>query len=200
MLHVSPPPTDSLSPNEQSHGENIDPNIRKQIATITPNKQTTVHHTSAQRNKMIIKTITLLATVATSLVSATHPPIVGLGARVKQHRAGAQGDLVSGEEDLLKIIINWEAVDGAEKYEVCHNCVINDATGKREGDDSGTLYKVAADFTCGGRPCHVLTAAPRGKNRYNVRVSTEGYWSKYSEHRNFNVAEAGNVQHEHHEL
>eukprot|EP00555_Chaetoceros_dichaeta_P014443 CAMPEP_0198264310 /NCGR_PEP_ID=MMETSP1447-20131203/15158_1 /TAXON_ID=420782 /ORGANISM="Chaetoceros dichaeta, Strain CCMP1751" /LENGTH=148 /DNA_ID=CAMNT_0043953199 /DNA_START=85 /DNA_END=531 /DNA_ORIENTATION=+ len=147
---------------------------------------------------IMIKTITLLAAVATSLVSAT-PPIVGLDARVKQHRGGSHGDLVTGEEDLLKIIINWEAVNGAEKYEVCHNCVINEATGEREGD-SGTLNEVAADFTCGGRPCHILKGAPRGKNRYNVRVSTKGYWSKYSKHRNFNVAEVGDVQHEHDEL
>mmetsp|Transcript_54301 Transcript_54301/g.60689 ORF Transcript_54301/g.60689 Transcript_54301/m.60689 type:complete len:152 (-) Transcript_54301:195-650(-) len=151
---------------------------------------------------MMIKTITLWAAFTTctaSLVSATKPPIVGLDARVKQHRAGAQGDLVPGEENLLKIITNWEAVEGAEKYEVCHNCIINEATGEREGD-SGTANEVAVDMICGGQPCHILKGARRGKNRYNVRVSTAGEWSKYSKHRSFNVAEVGNVQHEHDEL
>eukprot|EP00751_Fragilariopsis_kerguelensis_P021692 CAMPEP_0170884334 /NCGR_PEP_ID=MMETSP0734-20130129/34927_1 /TAXON_ID=186038 /ORGANISM="Fragilariopsis kerguelensis, Strain L26-C5" /LENGTH=91 /DNA_ID=CAMNT_0011268945 /DNA_START=193 /DNA_END=468 /DNA_ORIENTATION=- len=66
--------------------------------------------------------------------------------------------------------------------------------------DSGTAYEVAVDMICGGQPCHILKGARRGKNRYNVRVSTAGEWSKYSKHRSFNVAEVGNVQHEHDEL
>ena len=42
------------------------------------------------------------------------PNFIGT-ARIKQHRAGANGDLVEGEEHLLKAIIKWDAIPNAER-------------------------------------------------------------------------------------
>ena len=54
------------------------------------------------------------------IVASKIRPEINNSARVKQHRSGPNGDLVSGEEELRKIIITWKAVPNAAKYEVCH--------------------------------------------------------------------------------
>jgi len=59
--------------------------------------------------------------------------------RVKQHRSGAQGDLVKGEEHLVKTIIGWVAFPGATEYELCIDCHIEDDTGVREKEEKGKI-------------------------------------------------------------
>lgn len=113
------------------------------------------------------------------------PPIVEDEARVKQHRSGAQGDLVAGEEHLLKAIIYWNPVRGAKIYEVCLGCSIQD--GERLSEEQGRIETSEPGDTCGGRQCLVMPGTPRGINSYNVRVQTDEGWSKWSEHANFLV-------------
>merc|ERR1712195_212296 len=98
-------------------------------------------------------------------------PVMADSARVKQHRAGAQGDLVAGEEEMRKIIVYWNQNSRAKKYEACHGCRVVDATGVREGD-SGRVIEVDIDETCNDNMCLVVKNAKKGKNRFNVRVQT----------------------------
>ena len=50
--------------------------------------------------------------------------------RVKQHHTKGTTSLVEGEEQHLKVIVKWGAIDSASGYEVCHQCDI-DANGAR---------------------------------------------------------------------
>ena len=122
-------------------------------------------------------------------------------ARVKQHRQGAQGNLVEGEEDLRKVILGWHAIPGVVAYEICHQCVgrIEEATGVERGDaDIGTIHETPPDHTCGGEPCLVLPAAPLGYNTFHLRYKTDegGLWSPWSEMKRYNVKDVGHLTHE----
>mmetsp|Transcript_21247 Transcript_21247/g.32275 ORF Transcript_21247/g.32275 Transcript_21247/m.32275 type:complete len:153 (-) Transcript_21247:39-497(-) len=130
-------------------------------------------------------------------------PTIDNRARVKQHRSGAQGELVVGEEDKRKIIVYWKKNFAAKNYEVCHGCRIADATGERDmegGDSPGKVIEVGIDQTCSDNICLVVKGTNRGMNRFNVRVETSEGWSKWSKHANFDVQEAGFPTHVHHEL
>mmetsp|Transcript_30717 Transcript_30717/g.37515 ORF Transcript_30717/g.37515 Transcript_30717/m.37515 type:complete len:154 (+) Transcript_30717:90-551(+) len=146
----------------------------------------------------------LLLTIAATISSSTSipRPVINTNARVKQHRAGAVGDLVIGEEHMLKIIVKWPPMRPALSYEICHGCHVIDSTGERLEDEetAGKVYPVDPHSTCGGDVCHVFKDVPKGKNRFNVRVLTPNGWSVWSEHVNFNVVEPGNPEHEHDEL
>lgn len=134
--------------------------------------------------------------------SSTHlkRPKFDLRARVKQHRAGAMGNLVPGEEELRKIILSWDHYPNVAGYEVCHNCIIDEDTGERNTNEEGTIIEIAIDDggQCGGKPCLVLSGAPIGYNVFHLRYLThrEGEWSAWSKHRNFHVQEVGYVDHE----
>merc|ERR1719158_1325074 len=112
-----------------------------------------------------------------SSVNAMDYPVIKDKARVKQHMFGANADLVKGEEEMLKIIVYWTIMDGAQLYEVCHNCNINDETGVRDGETGG-VHEVEEDEQCMDDMCFVQKNAPKGKNRYNVRVKTRKGWSR----------------------
>jgi hypothetical protein len=144
----------------------------------------------------------LLLLAAASLASAIPDrPKISNRARVKQHRFGATGQLVAGEEELRKIIVYWPPTVGALGYEICHNCSVDDATGVRSDEnDGGVATAIAKGDTCGGTMCGVFPGAPFGKNRFNVRVQTSEGWSLWSKHANFVVGEAGFSEHEHDEL
>ena len=135
------------------------------------------------------------------IVMSADRPDFPLTARVKPHRAGATGELVKGEEDLRKIILQWDKVPLAEGYEICRNCMnIDDETGEETADnEDGKLLTVGLgpEFTCGNRPCLVMPGAPLGYNRFNLRVKVHGEWSPWSEHRNYNVGDVfGTIEHE----
>ena len=146
----------------------------------------------------------LLLIIAATVSSSTSKerPVIEAKARVKEHRHGARGELVPGEEGMIKVIVYWPKVFSALSYEICHGCYIIDATGERIEDksDVGTVYTVHPDSTCGGSICHVFKNVQRGKNRFNVRVQTNDGWSLWSEHANFNITEFGYAEHEHDEL
>ena len=119
-------------------------------------------------------------------------PLVDMSARVKQHRSGASGDLVEGEEELRKIIIQWDSIPGAMSYEVCHNCEVVEGS-----PQPGEIHAVDLDMIRSGRPVFIKPGAPLGKNTFHVRAKldggTDGPWSK---ERVFNVNEPGNALHE----
>jgi hypothetical protein len=99
--------------------------------------------------------------------------------RVKEHRSGAEGTLVEGEEHLLKVILKFTAVHAAEVYEVCHNCVIDDESGKRSGDE-GDTDEIGLDSVCGGEPCWVRPGCPKSWNTFNVRAMVGDEWTRWS--------------------
>ena len=103
-----------------------------------------------------------------------------------------------GQEHLRKIILQWEKVQEAAAYEVCHNCEIEDLTGLRSEDCIGDVLDIPIGRagTCGHGPCMVMPAAPIGYNKFHLRVKVGGEWSLWSRHRNFNVQEPGRVEHE----
>uniref|UniRef100_A0A6U4HP11 Lipoprotein n=1 Tax=Minutocellus polymorphus TaxID=265543 RepID=A0A6U4HP11_9STRA len=122
-------------------------------------------------------------------------------ARVKQHRQGARGDLVEGEEELRKIILGWHAIPSAAGYELCHQCVgrIEEATGVEMGDaEIGTVHATTLQDTCGGEPCLVMPGAPIGYNTFHLRYKTadNGIWSPWSEMKRYDVQDVGHLQHE----
>jgi hypothetical protein len=143
-------------------------------------------------------------------------PELHLTARIKQHRQGATGDLVEGEEALRKIILNWDPIVNAKAYEICHQCAasINSHTGERQQEEDedvdsldGTVISVPVgrDGECGGLPCLVVPGTPLGWNTFHLRVQfmvsddkkttttttteeeKEDGWSLWSRVRNFHV-------------
>eukprot|EP00588_Corethron_pennatum_P020271 CAMPEP_0194325860 /NCGR_PEP_ID=MMETSP0171-20130528/33210_1 /TAXON_ID=218684 /ORGANISM="Corethron pennatum, Strain L29A3" /LENGTH=170 /DNA_ID=CAMNT_0039085187 /DNA_START=91 /DNA_END=603 /DNA_ORIENTATION=- len=122
------------------------------------------------------------------------PPEINISARVKQHRAGIHGDLVAGEEDARKLMLHWNHVPGASRFELCHMCVV--LNGERVGGgDYGKVLDIDPTETCGGKPCGVIPKAPRGLNSIHIRArmtsadGTSDRWSSWSEPRNFDVQE-----------
>ena len=143
--------------------------------------------------KLLLTTLLLLP--STTMAAPSRISESDITARVKQHRAGPTGELVEGEEDKRKIILSWDHIRGAEAYEVCHECDIDDETGTRS-TQFGTVTPIPTTQTCGDRPCMVFPGAPLGYNRFNVRVQVGGEWSAWSKHRNYFVEELGFVDHE----
>jgi len=117
-------------------------------------------------------------------------PEIDVSARVKQHRSGAGGDLVEGEEELRKVIVTWDKAYGASSYEICHNCVLNASGDLIEG------VAQSANSECGAQPCSVHPAAPLGYNTFQVRAKTGAGWSEWGTQRKFFVDEVGHVDHE----
>jgi hypothetical protein len=119
-------------------------------------------------------------------------PIVDMSARVKEHRFGADGDLVEGEEDMRKIIIQWDPIPGAASYEVCQNCQVFEGS-----SHSGELHLISAENLRAGRPVFIKPNTPLGTNTFRVRAiledGTDGPWSQ---ERVFNVNEPGTAVHE----
>ena len=153
---------------------------------------------------MISNLLTLLLLAPLSIVAAVvDRPNFTATARVKQH-FHYSGDLVDGEEHLLKIIVKWGAITGAEAYELCHNCnFIVEETGEENnnnggGNTAGTIYpiEIGGKNLCGGQPCHVMPGAPMGNNIFHLRVKKNGEFSPWSNYQNFNVQEPGNFDHE----
>jgi len=126
-------------------------------------------------------------------------PVINPMARVKQHRAGANGDLVKGEEVHRKVILKWDRWGGAKTYEVCHNCQIDDATGVRSGD-RGKVMSSGPDLECGSQPCQIFPGLAKGQHIYNLRVEDASGWSRWSPHVNFKVDESGFQEHKRAEL
>lgn len=120
-------------------------------------------------------------------------PVIDNLARVKEHRFGANGDMVAGEEEMRKIIIQWDTIPGALQYQVCHNCKMTD-DGVLE---PGEIHPVALDMVRAGRPVFVRPNTPLGRNTFHVRASVEeGKWGPWSEQRVFNVDAPGNAVHD----
>jgi hypothetical protein len=149
---------------------------------------------------LVLHSIIILVVVTAQQQAAPPVPEMDHSARVKQHRQGARGDLVEGEEDLRKIKIQWKPVEDALEYQVCHNCVFDEYSPEEE---SVTSVSVGREGECGGRPCFVLPGAPQGRNTFHVRVRTttgdnaDVVWSEWSEPRNFNVGDhIGETYHE----
>jgi len=120
-----------------------------------------------------------------------------VSARVKQHRRGAEGNLVEGEEHMRKLLLQWDAVDGALGYEVCHNCQPTTGSEVKNGELQGIITPVPVDQTKAGRPVFIFPNAPLGKNTFHVRVSTKkNEWGPWSAQRTFNVdEEVGTIHH-----
>ncbi len=137
----------------------------------------------------------LLGAILFSTVVAAAPerPRFKINARVNHHRKGA---VVPGEEDLRESRIKWDRVPGAEAYEVCHECDIDDETGALISmTDNGKVHP-ARERECGSRPCLVMPGALIGYHRFNFRVKVGSEWSVWSKHSNFLVAEHGRMKHQ----
>ncbi len=123
-------------------------------------------------------------------------PIIDASARVKEHRFGATGDLVVGEEAMRKIIIQWNEIPGALAYEVCHNC----QTTNQEGVlvlEPGEIHPASPSAQRAGRPVFVRSGTTVGRNTFHVRASVEeGKWGPWSEQRIFYVKDPGNALHD----
>ena len=115
--------------------------------------------------------ITAWTVIASALSVSVPYPVLSPRLRVKQHRAGAEGNLVPGEEEFIKIILGWEFMETATAYEVCENCDIDSATGVRATTCGGTVEWVDKDNTCGGQPCWVRKQCPVGINTFAVRAT-----------------------------
>lgn len=140
--------------------------------------------------------VALISTI--SSVGAVDRPNFTASARVKQH-FHRTGDLIAGEEHLLKVIVRWNPMSAAEAYELCHNCNhILEETGEENGDVDGKIYPIAVGGAnmCGGQACHVMPGAPKGNNKFHLRVKMDGEWSAWSNYQNFNVQEPGVFDHE----
>jgi len=86
--------------------------------------------------------LVLLITTIISVVAVVDRPNFKAFARVKQH-FHKTGDLIAGEEHLLKVIVKWDAISAAEGYVLCHNCNhILEETGVENGDVDGTIYPI----------------------------------------------------------
>ena len=123
--------------------------------------------------------------VAITTAALAKPPVLEANARVKQHRAGAQGALVEGEEDLLKMIVFWSSVPDAIDYQIQRDWKVVD---EETGDvliEEGTVETSFAK--CGGRPCLVVPGATRGLHTVMVRAKLsssteeEAVWTLWSE-------------------
>ena len=128
------------------------------------------------------------------MTAAARPaaPVINDQARVKQHRKGARGDLVDGEESLRKVIVQWGSVPNALEYEVCHDCTFDSQTGEpKEGE--GVRSMVDIGKTRGGQPVHIVPGARIGINTFHVRArvgtKAKNTWTDWSEPRNFDVHE-----------
>lgn len=140
----------------------------------------------------------LQAMIACQAARVVPVPEVDEVARVKEHRRGASGDLVEGEEDMRKLLLQWESVPDAIGYEVCHNCDHDDG-----GEGEIIPVGVGRKFEKGARPVLVRANVPFGRNSFKVRVSLkEGEWGPWSEPRIFYVDRdaLGQVDHQHEEL
>ena len=120
--------------------------------------------------------------IITVSAALADPPKLEETARIKQHRSGASGDLVEGEEHLVKAIFYWNSVGGALEYEISLDCHRN----VEESDELVVVQKgkkdtISPSKTCGGRPCYVYPAAPVGITTVSVRVKTEDGWSEWSQ-------------------
>lgn len=141
--------------------------------------------------------VSILALLVGSATAINRPNFVGT-ARVKQHMHSS-GDLVEGEEDLLKIIVKWDHIPGAEGYELCHNCNhIDEESGTEVGGADGIVYPIGigGKFECGAKPCSVMPGAPKGHNKFHLRAIVGGEMSPWSNYQNFNVLEPGSFEHE----
>ncbi|KAL7527595.1 hypothetical protein ACHAXR_002027 [Thalassiosira sp. AJA248-18] len=137
--------------------------------------------------------------LAVGIVAAVDRPNFVGTARVKQHMHRT-GELVEGEEDLLKIIVKWDSIPHAESYELCQDCDhIDEETGAETGAvEDGIIHSVGIgkEFTCGGQPCKILPGTRRGHNKFHLRVKTaNGEVSAWSKHQNFDVQEPGTFGH-----
>ena len=102
--------------------------------------------------------------------------------RVKEHRAGANGDLVVGEEGFLKVMFKWNLDESAIEFEVKHI----DPTGHE------TTSTVETDQQCGGYMCFIKKNCPRGINAFAARtLSSDNQWTRWSTQLKFDVEEPG---------
>lgn len=145
---------------------------------------------------------TIIISAEAAVAATADRPNFTATARVKQHFHHT-GELVDGEEHLLKIIVKWNSIPEAEAYELCHNChFIVEETGEEKGgrnwNEDGSIIPIPIDgkFTCGRQPCYVMPAAPKGNNKFHLRVKKNGEFSLWSNYQNFNVQEVGNFGHE----
>jgi hypothetical protein len=149
-----------------------------------------------------MKAVSFLAVLSTfvAATAAVNRPVFDPNARVKQHRVKTTGELVEGEEALRKVLLKWDKVRGAEKYELCHNCEnIDEETGDTNGlipSEKILSLGVGRQYECGGHACLVLPDAPSGYNKFHLRVQVGDEWSKWSKGRNYRVDEPGTVEHE----
>lgn len=140
------------------------------------------------------KTLAILSLTTFTFAFAERPQL-DEKARIKQHRSGARGELVEGEEDLRKIILSWPQ-QGDNEYEVCHNCNIDEDSGERRSASTGVIIPIPLGQECGSRPCMVMPGAPLGMNTFHLRVREDNEWSAWSKGRNFNIVDPGTIYHE----
>lgn len=139
--------------------------------------------------KFIIAVATLASAAAAA--AAGSRPNFAATARVKQHYHHS-GELVEGEEHLLKIIIKWQPIHGVENYEICHDCDINDETGETGEIHGHKLHAVESSQTCGGLPCLTQKGIKKGMNKYHLRARfAGGQTSLWSNYQAFEVVEPG---------
>merc|ERR1711971_1151278 len=148
----------------------------------------------------------LAGVIIENSVAAVARPEIDSQAKVKQHRR-PNGDLIQGEEDKRKILVKWEKIPEAEKYELCHNCPYIDEDGEEILEEGNAVTKsgeegevipigLGRDYECGGLACLLMPDSPKGYNKFHLRVFKKGDWSPWSKRRNFNVDKPGYIEHE----
>ena len=152
---------------------------------------------AVSNNLLAIATL-LLVSIIKSTVAIDRPNFIGT-ARVKQH-FHKSGELIAGEEHLLKVIVKWEPIPLAVQYELCHMCNhIDEETGDADDINMNTeakIYQIGPGSTCGGQPCHIMPGTEKGHNKFHLRVKGHGgEWSAWSKYQNFLVAEPGTEEH-----
>lgn len=111
-------------------------------------------------------------------------------AKVKPHVYHAGEREPKDGEHLVKFIMTWFPTEGANGYEVCHNCDdLIDGHGKATASTEDMQHHIYTNVaTCDGLPCIVMKKIPEGSNTFNIRHKTEdGKYTHWSEKRELDV-------------
>ena len=149
--------------------------------------------------KSFLAGILFLLSCSTIVAELERPELIPQATRVKQH-FHRSGELVEGEEDVLKLILSWTPHHSAESYEVCHNCLdLIDESGAEKASTASKVVKSTGNY--GGYPSIVMPAIPKGVQYFHLRYnSASGEQSSWSKAVKLSVEEPGQATIIHDEL
>ncbi|GFH57596.1 hypothetical protein CTEN210_14072 [Chaetoceros tenuissimus] len=140
-----------------------------------------------------------LLSCSTVAAELERPELIPQATRVKQH-FHRSGELVEGEEDLLKLILSWKPHRSAESYEICHNCLdLIDESGIEKANTASKVVKSTGNY--GGYPSIVMPAITKGVQYFHLKYSSaSGEQSSWSKALKLSVEEPGQATIIHDEL